>query len=73
MGENIARNIRKNLSSKYSQKILDHTKIPAVDALETAPRRAIQKTAVATGDLIDNRIADKTTKVQKIHHRIFQK
>ena len=32
----------KNLSSKYSQKLLDHAKQSATDALKTASKRAIQ-------------------------------
>ena len=35
------------------------------DAIKTASKRAIQKTAEATGDLIDNKIADKITRVSK--------
>ena len=35
------------------------------DAIKTAPKRAIQKTAEATGDLIGNKIADKITSVSK--------
>ena len=35
------------------------------DAIKTASKRAIQKTAEATGDLIDNKIADKITSVSK--------
>ena len=31
-----------------------------------------KKTAEATGDLIDNKIADKTTKFSKLHHRIIK-
>ena len=31
-----------NLSSKYSQKLLDHAKQSATDALKTASKRAIQ-------------------------------
>ena len=31
-----------------------------------------KKTAEATGDLIDNKIADKNTKVSKLHHRIIK-
>ena len=31
-----------------------------------------EKTAEATGDLIDNKIADKITKVSKLHHRIIK-
>ena len=37
----------------------------ATDALKTSPKRVIQKTAEATGDLIDNKIADRITKVSK--------
>ena len=35
------------------------------DAIKTASKRAIQKTAEATGDLIGNKIADKMTSVSK--------
>ena len=35
------------------------------DAIKTASKRAIQKTAEATGDLIGNKIADKITSVSK--------
>ena len=39
----VGKNISKNLSSKYSQKLLDYTKQSATDALKTAWIRAIQK------------------------------
>ena len=65
MGRNIGKNISKNLSSKYSQKLINHAKQSATDALETGSRRAIQKTAEATNDLIWNTIADKITRVSK--------
>ena len=39
--------------------------ITATDAFKTTQKRAIQKTAEATGDLIGNEIADKITKVSK--------
>ena len=55
----------KNVSSKYSQKLLDHAKRSATDTLKTASKRAIQKTAEAAGDLIGNKIADKSTRVSK--------
>ena len=55
----------KNLSNKYSQKLLDTVKKPTTDAIKGASKRAIQKTAKATGDLIGNKIADKTTSVSK--------
>ena len=40
-----AKNIGKNISSKYNQKLLDSAKKSATDAIKTASRRAIQKTA----------------------------
>ena len=42
----------KNMSNKYSQKILDTAKKSTTDAIKTASKRAIQKTAEGTGDLI---------------------
>ena len=37
----------------------------ATDAVKTASKRAIQKAAEATGDLIGNKIADRITSVSK--------
>ena len=54
-------NISKHLSSKYSQKLLDHAKQYATDAFKTASKRVIQKTAETTGDLIGKKVADKIT------------
>ena len=61
----IGKNISKNLRSKYSQKLLDHAKQSATDLLKTASKRAIQKTAEATVDLIGTKIADQITRVSK--------
>ena len=55
----------KSLSNKYSQKILDSAKKSTTDAIKTASKRAIQKTAEATGDLSGNKIDDKITSVSK--------
>ena len=60
-----AKNIGKDLSNKYSQKIIDTAKKSTTDAINTASKRAIQKTAEATGDLIGNKIADKITSISK--------
>ena len=49
-----AKSIGKNLSNKYGRKRLDSAKKSAKDAIRTASKRAIQKTAEATGDLIGN-------------------
>ena len=57
--------VAKNLSNKYVQKLLDSAKRSKTDAIKTASRRAIQKTAEAIDDLIGNKIADKTTSVWK--------
>ena len=48
----------KNLSGKYSQKRLDYARKSATDAFETASKRAIQKTAEATGDLVGNKMTN---------------
>ena len=56
-----AENMGKNLSNKYGQKLFDSAKKSTMDAIKTAPKRAIQKTAEATGDLIGKKIADKIT------------
>ena len=55
----------KKLSNKYGQKRLDTAKKSTTDAIKAAPNRAIQKTVEATGDLIENKIADKITSVSK--------
>ena len=47
-----AENIGKNLSNKYSQKRLDSAKQSTADAIKSVSKRAIKKTAEATGDLI---------------------
>ena len=55
----------KSLSIKYGQKLLDSAKTSTTDAIKTDSKRAIQKTAEATGDVIGNKIADKITSVSK--------
>ena len=56
-----AKNIGRNLSNKYGQKLVDSAKTSSADALKIASKRAIQKTAEATGNLVGNKIADKIT------------
>ena len=60
-----AKNIGRNLSNKYAQKLVDTAKKSATDALKTASRRAIQKAAEATGDFVGNKIVDKITSCSK--------
>ena len=54
---------------KYSQKLLDHAKQRATDALKTTSKRAIQKAAEVTSDLnggetVDGRIKKVSTTSQ---------
>ena len=65
MGKNIGKSKSKNLSSKCSQKLLDHAKQSTTDTLKFTSKRAIQKIPETTGDLIDNKIADKIAKVSR--------
>ena len=60
-----ARNIGKNLSNKYGQKLFDTAKTSTSDAIKIASKRVVQKSAEATGDLIGNKIADKITSISK--------
>ena len=49
----------RSMSNKYQKKLVD------TDAIKTSSKRAIQKTAEATGDVVGNKIADKITSVSK--------
>ena len=60
-----AKNMNKSLSNKYCQKLLDSANKFTTDAIKTASKIAIQKTAEATGDLIGNKIADEITRIWK--------
>ena len=53
------------MSGKYRQKLLDHAKQSEIDVLKTNPKRVIQKTAEATGDLIVNKITNEITKTSR--------
>ena len=53
-----AKNIGKNINSKYSQKLVDSAKMSPTDATKTASKRAIQKAEEATG-VAFNKIAIK--------------
>ena len=63
-----AKNTGKNLSNKYGQKPLDNAKKSTTDAIKTASKRTIQKTAEATGNLIGNKKSDKITSVSTELH-----
>ena len=63
--EIFAKNIGKNLSNEYGQKLIDSAKNSTADAIKTASKIKIQKTAEATGGLMENKIADKITSASK--------
>ena len=60
-----ANKVAKSLSNKCSKNLLDNAKKFTTDAIKTASKRAIQKTAEATGNFNGNEIADKITSVSK--------
>ena len=60
-----ANKVAKSLSNNHSQKPLDSAKKSTTDAIKTASKRAIQKTAETTGNLIGKKIADKMRSVSK--------
>ena len=47
-----AKNMGKSLSNKYGRKLFDSAKKSTTEAIKTTSKRAIQKTAEATGGLI---------------------
>ena len=71
--KNMDKIISKSFSGKYSQKLLDYAEKSATDALKAFSKKAIQKTAEATGDLIGNKIVIKLLGFQKMYIRTIQK
>ena len=49
----------RKFGDKYGKKLMDTATKTGMDAAKTASNRVVQKTAEATGDLIENKIADK--------------
>ena len=61
----ISKSISKNVSSKFSQKCIDHAKHFTINEVKATSKRSIQKTAVATNDSIRNKIVDEITRISK--------
>ena len=57
--------LARSLNNTYGQKLVDSAKKSATDAFKIAGKRAIEKTAEATGDLIGKKIANKITSYSK--------
>ena len=82
MGRKIDKNMSRNLGSKYSQKLLDHAKKFAINAIKTASIRGIQKQKtqlviwlaikllIKLQDLYFK--VDNNYKSQEIYHRIVE-
>ena len=58
-----ATKVAKNLNNKSGQKLADSAKKSATDALKIASKRAIRKTIKASGDLLENTMANKITSI----------
>ena len=65
MCKNVDENISKNVSSKCSQKLPDHNLKLLDHSFNTASKKAIQKRAEASGDVIGNNISNIITKVSR--------
>ena len=61
----MSKNICNNFPRIYGQKLLDYAKQSATDAFKTASKKAIQKTAEATCQLIGKKMANKITNIPK--------
>ena len=51
--------------NKYGKRLIDNAAKTGIDPANTASKRVVLKTAKATGDLIENKTADKITSVGK--------
>ena len=60
-----ANKVAKDLNNKYGRKFVDTAKKSGTDALKIVGKRAIQKAAEATGDLVGNTIANKITSISR--------
>ena len=55
----------KKCGNKYGKKLIDTATKTGLDATKATSKRIVPKTAEATGDLIGNKIADKTNSAGK--------
>ena len=65
-----SKNMGRNLSNNTVK--IDSAKESTTNAIKTASKKAIQNTAEATGELIDNKIPDKITSVWKTSAKTLQ-
>ena len=55
----------RKIGDRYGKKLMDTATKTGIDAVKTASKGVVQKTAEATGDLIGNKMADKITSLVK--------
>ena len=73
MDKIIVKNISKIWSIKYRKKHFDHAKQSATDALKTASKGVIRKTAEPTGEkLLTQYLSWTTVKLRKSHKKLHQ-
>ena len=58
-------NAAKKIGDKYGKKIMDTAKKEEINFSKTAGKKIVEKIAEATGDLIENKIADQITSLGK--------
>ena len=73
VGKKICKNKSKTLSSKCSEKLLDHPNQSALNALKTPSKRAIQTTAEATVISLAIKYLTELQKSQNPYNRIILK
>ena len=59
----------RRFGAKYGKKLMDNTTKTGIDVAKTASKRVVQETAVATGYLIRNKIADRITSLGKTKNK----
>ena len=55
----------RKFGDKYGKKLIDAATKTRIDSAKTSSKRVVQKNAEATGDLIENKIADKISSIGK--------
>ena len=63
----------RTFGDKYVKKLMNTATKKVIGAAKTASKRVVKKTAEATGDLIENKIADKITLVGKTKNEEYER
>ena len=59
----------RKFGDKYGKKLMDTATKTGIDAIKTASKRVVKKTAEATEDLIGNKVAGKVTSIGKLKEK----